>query len=165
MVHTVTYFAVGALAFWLLDYAELYARPDVAGLMRQTSDPLIMAGPAFQPLRGFIFALAIYPVREIVFIRPRGWLVLWWLLVALGILSTFGPAPGSIEGLIYTVISVPHQLLGLVEVIVQALLLAFGVVYWMNHPEKRWLKRIMIVVFVLAILLPLAGLVAGPSGA
>jgi hypothetical protein len=50
-------------------------------------------------------------------------------------------------------------------VIVQALLLAFGVVYWMNHPEKRWLKRIMIVVFVLAILLPLAGLVAGPSGA
>jgi hypothetical protein len=161
----VTYFAVGALAFWLLDYAELYARPDVAGLMRQTSDPLIMAGPAFQPLRGFIFALAIYPVREIVFIRPRGWLVLWWLLVALGILSTSGPAPGSIEGLIYTVISVPHQLLGLVEVIVQALLLAFGVVYWMNHPEKRWLKRIMIVVFVLAILLPLAGLVAGPSGA
>jgi hypothetical protein len=39
------------------------------------------------------------------------------------------------------------------------------VVYWVNHPEKRWLKRLMIVVFALAILLPLAGLLAGPRGA
>ncbi|NIM48043.1 MAG: hypothetical protein GTN78_00570 [Gemmatimonadales bacterium] len=164
VVHTVTYSVVGILAFWLFDYGELYARPDLAGLMRQTNDPIIMAGPAFQPLRGLVFALAIYPLREIVFARPRGWLVLWGLFVALGIVSTFGPAPGSIEGLIYTVVSVPHQLLGLVEVVVQALLLAFGVVYGVNHPEKHWLNRLMIVVFALLILLPLAGLLAGPRG-
>jgi hypothetical protein len=165
VVHTVTYFVMGILAFLLFDYRELYARPDMAGLMRQTTDPLIMAGPAFQPLRGLVFALAIYPLREIIFARPRGWLVLWWLFVALGIVSTFGPSPGSIEGLIYTVISVPHQLLGLVEVILQALLLAFGVVYWVNHPEKRWLRRVMIVAFAIGVLLPLAGLLAGPRGA
>jgi len=164
VVHTVTYFVVGILAFWLLDYAALYARADMAGLMRQTTHPLVMAGPLFQPLRGFVFALALYPLREIVFARPRGWLVLWGLLVALGIVSTFGPAPGSIEGLIYTVISVPHQLLGLVEVVIQSLLLAFGVVYWVNHPEKRWLRRLMIVAFAVLILLALAGLLAGSGG-
>lgn len=165
VVHTVTYFGVGILAFWLFDYAELYARPDMASIMRQTSDPLVMAGPLFQPLRGLVFALAIYPVREIVFARARGWLVLWWLFVALGILSTFGAVPGSIEGLIYTVIPVPRQLLGLVEVVLQSLLLAAGLVYWVNHPEKRWLGRLMTVAFVLVLLLPIAGLLTRSRGA
>jgi hypothetical protein len=162
VVHTVTYFAMGALAFWLFDYAELYAQPDLAGTMRSTDDPLIMAGTLFQPLRGFVFALVVFPVREIVFARPRGWLVLWGLFVGLGIVSTFGPAPGSIEGLVYTVISVPHQLLGVIEVILQSLLLAVGVVYWVNHPEKRWLNRLMFIAFAMVILLPVLGLVAGP---
>jgi hypothetical protein len=165
VVHTVTYFVAGILAYLLLDYGELYARPDMAGLMRQTTDPLVMAGPLFQPLRGFVFALAVYPLRDIVFARPRGWLVLWGLFVALGIVSTFGPAPGSIEGLIYTIISVPHQLLGLVEVVIQALLLAFGLVYWLNHPEKRWLPWLMYVAFAIVILLPLVGFLAGSGRA
>lgn len=164
MVHTVSYFLVGILALWLFDYRELYASPDMAALMRQTSDPLVMAGPVLQPLRGVVFALAIYPLREIVFTGPRGWLVLWWLFVALGIVSTFGPTPGSIEGLIYTVIPVPRQLLGLVEVGLQSLLLAFGLVYWVNHPEQRWFGRFVTVAFVLAILLPLAGLLARSRG-
>jgi len=164
VVHTVTYFVVGLLAFLLLDYAELYARPDLAGTMRPTTDRIVMAGPLFQPLRGLVFALALYPLGGLVFARPRGWLVLWGLLVALGIVSTFGPSPGSIEGLIYTVVSVPHQLLGLVEVLLQSFLLAFGVVYWVRHPEKRWLHRLMYVAFAVVILLPLAGLLAGSRG-
>lgn len=164
VVHTVTYFIVGVLAFLLLDYEQLYARPDLAGLMRPTTDRLVMAGPLFQPLRGFVFALAVYPLREIVFARPRGWLALWGLFVALGIVSTFGPAPGSIEGLVYTVVSVPHQLLGLVEVVIQSLVLAAGVVYGIRHPEKRWLHRLMLVIFVLVMLLPVAGLLAGSRG-
>src|SRR5687768_4469149 len=52
VVHTVTYFAMGLLALSLFDYPELYARPDLAALMRPVSDPLVMAGPLFQPLRG-----------------------------------------------------------------------------------------------------------------
>jgi hypothetical protein len=152
---------VGLLAFRLLNYPELFTRPDMAGTMRPTTHPLVMAGPLFQPLRGLVFALAIYPLREVVFARPRGWLVLWGLFVAFGIVSTFGPAPGSIEGLIYTVVSVPRQLLGLVEVVVQAALLAFGVVYWVTHPEQRWVNRLMTAAFVVVIVLPLAGLLVG----
>jgi hypothetical protein len=164
VVHSVTYFVVGLLALWLFDYGALFAESDMAGVMRPTTHPLVMAGPLFQPLRGLVFALAVYPLREIVFARTRGWLVLWGLFVALGIISTFGPAPGSIEGLIYTVISVPHQLRGLIEVIVQSLLLAFGVVYLVNHPQKRWLQWLMIVAFAVVMLLPLAGLLAGSRG-
>jgi len=158
VVHTVTYFVMGVLALWLLDYRALHERPELAALMRPTTDPMVMAGPLFQPIRGLVFALAIYPIRGSIFHRPRGWLVLWWLLVALGILSTFGAAPGSIEGLVYTKLPPARQLIGLSEVLLQSLLLAVGIVYWVEHPEKRWLTRLMMVAFVLVLLLPTLGL-------
>lgn len=165
VVHTVTYFAMGVLALFVLDYATLYSRPDMAALMRQTTDPMVMAGPLFQPIRGLVFALALYPLRGIFLERKHGWLLLWWILVALGIISPFGPTSGSIEGLVYTRISVPHQLLGLPETLLQSLLLASGIVYWVNHPQKRWLTWVMAVAFVVVMLLPVAGLLARSRGA
>ncbi len=61
-----------------------------------------------------------YPLRSVLFAEKRGWLTLWWLLFALGVLSTFGPAPGSLEGLIYTKIPPSAQMLGLWEVLLQS---------------------------------------------
>ena len=164
VVHSVSYFIMGILAASLLDYEAAFARPDMACWMRQLSDPMIMAGPLFQPIRGLVFALAIYPFREVIFSRRGGWLLLFWLLVALGIISTFGPTPGSVEGLVYTVIPVRNQLMGYLEVVPQAFLLAFGVVYWVRHPEKSWLTWVMVVAFVAAMGLPLLGLLANSTG-
>ena len=164
VVHSVTYFAMGVFALVVFDYAALNAQPDMARLMRQTTDPLVMAGPLFQPIRGLVFALAIYPIRQVVFTGKQGWLVLWWILVALGIVSPFGPAPGSIEGMIYTIVPMRHQLRGLLEVVPQALLLALGVVYWVNHPEKRWFTWFMGTVFAAVILLSIAGLLVKSRG-
>ena len=164
VMHTVTYFVMGVLALWLLDYRELHERPELAALMRPTTDAIVMAGPLFQPIRGLVFALAIYPIRGSIFHRPHGWLVLWWLLVALGILSTFGAAPGSIEGLVYTKLPPVRQLIGLSEVLLQSLLLAAGVVYWVEHPEKRRLSWAMGVAFTLVMLLPVLGLVTRAGG-
>ena len=160
VVHTVTYFAAGILAFTLGDYEKTFAEPPLSYFMRPTSDPLIMAGPLFQPVRGLVFALAFYPLREVLFHRPRGWLVLWWLLVALGVLSTFGPAPGSIEGLIYTIVPPVAQVLGLWEVLLQSLLFSLVLVYWVNHPSARWLNWTLGIAFFLVMTLPLLGLAA-----
>lgn len=160
VVHSVTYFFMGALASTFLNYAERFARPEMACWMRQFSDPLIMIGPLLQPIRGLIFALAFFPLREILFGRKNGWLILWWLLTALGILSTFGPAPASVEGMLYTVIPMTDQLIGWLEVIPQALLLSVLLFYWVNHPEKKWLNWVMGVIFFLVLLMPVAGLLA-----
>src|SRR5688572_7206024 len=102
VAHTLTYFLVGLVASTVFDYAADFSRPELSTYMRQIGDPIIALGPALQPLRGILFALAFYPLREILFKRKNGWLVMWWLLVALGIFSTFGPASGSVEGAIYT---------------------------------------------------------------
>lgn len=156
--HTTTYFFMGMLAFYFLDYPERFSRPEMACWMRSTDDPLVMAGVLFQPIRGLIFALAFYPLRQVLFGRRQGWMVLWWLLVALGILSTFGPPPASIEGLLYTRIPIPDQLVGLLEVVPQALLLSVILCYWVNHPGTRWLNWVLGVVFALVLILPLLGL-------
>jgi len=161
IVHTVTYMFMGLLASTYLNYEEHYALPYLACWMRQFGDPILTAGVLFQPIRGIIFALAFYPLRDVLFGKKRGWLILWWLLVALGILSTFGPPPGSIEGMIYTVIPITSQIRGYLEIVPQALLLAAGLCYWVNHPEKKWLNWVLGFAFVLSLIFPILGLVLG----
>ena len=98
VVHTVTYFITGILALVFLDYANRFADPAVRVLMRQVDDPLVAAGPMLQPLRGILFGLVFFLLQREFFERDKGWLVMWVTLVVLGIFSTFGPTPGSIEG-------------------------------------------------------------------
>src|SRR5512147_241604 len=88
--HTITYFLVGVLAFLTLDYAKtVYSDPSVAASSRPTSDPMVMAGPLFQPIRGILFGIVFYMLREAFFRRPRGWLTMWVTLLVIGILGQF----------------------------------------------------------------------------
>jgi hypothetical protein len=160
-VHTTTYFVAGVLAYALGGYERAFSEPPLSYFMRPTSDPLVMAGPLFQPVRGVIFATALYPLRSVLFAQRRGWLILWWLLLALGVLSTFGPSPGSVEGLIYTIIPPRAQILGLWEVLLQSLLFSVVLFYWVNHPGKRWLNWSLGIAFSIVMILPLLGLLVG----
>jgi len=165
IVHTITYFVAGLLAYKLGGYEKGFSQPPLSYFMRPTSDRLVMAGPLFQPVRGVIFALALYPLRNVLFTQRRGWLTLWWLLLALGVLSTFGPSPGSVEGLIYTTIPPLSQILGLWEVLLQSLLFSAVLFYWVNHPGKRWLNWTLGIAFFIVMILPLLGLLVGkPAG-
>jgi hypothetical protein len=83
------------------------------------------------------------------------------MLVVVGILSTFGPAPGSIEGLIYTTLPVRGQLTGLTEVLLQSLLLSIVTYYWVRHPDSRWLNWGLGILFFIVLLLPALGLLLG----
>jgi len=87
-VHTVTYFIVGVLSFLFLDYTAKYADPVVANFVRQTDHPLVATGPFFQILRGILFGIAFYALRESIFPQKRGWLTLWLALIVIGIFST-----------------------------------------------------------------------------
>jgi hypothetical protein len=160
IVHTVTYFLVGFIAFTFLDYSAKYADTVVANLMRQTDHPLVAAGPSFQIIRGFLFGIVFYLLRNCIFNSKRGWLVLWAMLVIVGIVSPFGAAPSSIEGLLYTVLPTWFHLAGFPEVFIQAGLLAFLTHYWVNHPEKKWLNWVLGILFGIVLLLSLFGLLA-----
>ncbi len=141
VVHTVTYFVVGAAAMTLYNYEQLFNEvAQRGGPLRSFDDPIIMLGPLLQPIRGVIFALAFYPIRSVIFVRPYGWLILWWILIALGIWSAFGNTPGSIESAIYSNRST--NLLN-IETETQALGLAGLLWLWVRHPERRWFGWLM----------------------
>ena len=157
--HTVTYFLVGLVASVVFHYAAEFARPELRSFMRQIGDPIIALGPALQPIRGIVFALAFYPLREVLFDNKNGWLIMWWLLVALGILSTFGPVSGSVEGAIYTTLPIHKQFFsgGMLEILAQSFLFSVLLYYWVNHPEKRWLNWLLGTLFGLVVLMSLMG--------
>lgn len=158
VVHTITYFLMGLLAFFIFDYSTQYAETSLNLLMRQTTEPIVMAGPLFQPIRGFLFGIAFYLLREVFFGKKYGWLITWVVLVIIGILSPFGPAPGSIEGMIFTVLPLSSHLTGQLEVYLQSFLLSVIVFYWVNHSEKKWLTWVLGAAFFLALLFPTLGL-------
>ena len=161
VVHTATYFVAGLLAFTLLRYGERFAVPPLSDYMRPITDPRVMAGPLMQPIRGLLFASVLFPLRGALFERPRGWLVLWWLLAGVGILSTFGPAPSSIEGVIYTQLSLRDHMFGLPETVAQTFMFAALLTFWVRHPEKRWVGWVLGVAFAITIALPVLGLLVG----
>jgi hypothetical protein len=158
VAHTLTYFFVGVLAFVALEYSILYSEPSVASFVRETSDPLVTAGPLFQPIRGFLFGLLFYFLRDPFFRKPNGWLLLWATLAVLGILGPFVAAPGPLEGLVYTRLPLSFQLLSLPEVVIQTLLFSGLLFYWIRNPQRRWLTWVLGVVFALVILFPALGL-------
>jgi len=159
VVHTVTYFIMGILALTLLEYKTAFEAPITREYMRSVDDPIIALGPALQSIRGILFAVVFYLLRDILFGRRNGWLIMWVMLVSLGILSTFGAAPGSVEGLLYTKMPVGLQISGWLEVMTQALLLSVILYYWVNHPEKKWLAWVLGIVFVLVIIFSIMGFV------
>ena len=159
VTHTVTYFIMGLLASTILDYPRFFAETSLNLFMRQTDDPWVMAGPLFQPIRGLLFGIVFYLLREPFFGKKHGWLLIWVVLVVVGILSTFGPAPGSVEGVLYTILPLSVHLRGLPEVLLQSLFLSLILFFWVTHP-KKWLNWVMGLAFVILMAMPLLGLLA-----
>lgn len=164
VTHTVTYFIMGLLASTILDYASLFATSSLKLMMRPISDPWVMVGPLFQPIRGLLFGIVFYLLREPFFGKENGWWVMWLTLVVVGIFGTFGPSPGSIEGMLYTVFPLWVHLRGLPEVLLQSLFLSLILAYWIQHPGKKWFNWIMCVTFCVLMSFPVLGLlVAEPK--
>ena len=89
---------------------------------------------------------------------------MWAVLVIVGILSPFGPSPGSIEGMIYTVLPFSMHLKSWPEVMLQALFFSLLLTYWVNHPGKRWLTWLLVAALIIVMALPALGLLMGQAG-
>jgi hypothetical protein len=136
--HMISYFIMGIIASTLLDYKSAFENPPLSFLMRPTDSPWVAAGPMLQVIRGLIFSVVLWIFNDSFLLKKYGWLKLWGLIVGLSVLSTTGPAPGSIEGMIYTKIPVVDQLKGYFEVVPQTLLFSVFLNYWYIKPKKAW---------------------------
>jgi hypothetical protein len=155
-LHMITYFIAGLLAVNLMDYETLFRSGGLQHYMQPTDAPVVALGPSLQWIRGVIFALVLWPFRDIILSPERGWLKLWGLFVGLGILATFGPALGSVDGVIYTKIPVEIQFRALPELIFQSLMLSVGLWWWYSNPRK-WMTILSIVLVALIVFMSIAG--------
>jgi hypothetical protein len=155
--HTITYFAMGILAYHFLHYEEFIKNP-CSGMKPITSLWMILGTP-LQAFRGILFATVFYLFRDRLFNRKSGWLVMAWMLIGIGILGTFGAPGGSLEGFIYTTTPILLQMRGYLEVVTQAVLLSALLCYWVNRPGNRWMNWGLGAAYVIAAGLPLLSLV------
>jgi len=163
VAHTATYFIAGVLAVWLADYRELFSHTPYATFMRALDDPFIKIGPMLQPVRGALFGLALLPFCGVISAKKQGWALIWLLLLIIGILCPFGPAPGSIEGLIYTRVGLLDQLRGLPEIILQSFLLSWTLFHWVWGPGRKWIGRTLIALTALIYVFGILGLFVAPA--
>ncbi len=154
VTHTVTYFVAGVAAFLVFAYPTLISETAAGAAMRPLRHPMVIAGPLLQPVRGLLFGVVFSLLREPFFVRRDGWLLMWIVLVAFGILGTFGAPPGSLEGFIYTTVPFSVQVTFLPEVLLQSLALSWLVFHWVNSREKKWLDWTFGAAFVIVLLLP-----------
>lgn len=130
VAHMATYFIFGILMSNVFDYGEIFQRPIIRDYMIPMDEHNIVLGPFLQPIRGLIFAIGLWPIRNLLIERKRGWLILWGLLVTLGILSTPAAAPSSLEGIVYSKLPMWYHLMGLPEIILQTLAFSIWLVWW-----------------------------------
>ena len=162
VVHTVTYFIVGFIAYRIFNY-ENTVIADPQYNMRDSTHPLVTAGVLFQPIRGFLFGIVFYLLKDSLFTQANGWLVIWVVLVVVGIISTFAPSPSSIEGFIYTNTKFGKSWFGLIEILTQSLLLSVLIFIWVNNQDYMWLDWLFYVLFAVSLLLPLLGMLVSRS--
>lgn len=158
--HTVTYFAIGVIGSILLDYSTRMMRPDVAPIIRNMSDPILIASPLFQPIRAVILAIVFYLLRDVLFGNRKGWLKMWCMLVVVGILTPFSASWGGIEGMIFFNFPLWDHIVGWPEVFSQTLFLSVILTYWVDHPKSKRLRAILLVAFILTMILPIIALLA-----
>ena len=105
--------------------------------MDEINPLMVMLG---QIVRGILLGFVIWWIKDSIIGKKLAWLKLWAILVIIGIISTYGPAPGSIEGLLYLapVDDVPLILeLSILEVMLQPLLFSIIVTYQRKNKSKK----------------------------
>jgi len=68
MVHTVSYFFIGALAFFIADYSHIFTQPSLREYLRPADHFLVMSGALFHP--GLSYASYSAPSRKEMAVSP-----------------------------------------------------------------------------------------------
>ncbi len=138
VVHTLTYFIMGLIMSNFFNYGQLFEQDIIKDFMRPIDSPYVFVGPFLQPLRGLLFAIGLWPIRNLILEKKNGWLILWSIMVIFGILSTPAAAPCSIEGILYTKLPIWYHLIGLPEILLQTLIFSWVLVWW---DKQKYLKH------------------------
>jgi hypothetical protein len=128
IAHVVTFLVFGLIFMNVMSYSREFVQNETFTHFRPLDSPIVRAAILFQFLRGAFIASVLYPFRTTIIEHRWGWLILFGVIYGLTGLAAVNASPGSIEGMIYTEVSLKAHLIGMPEVITQSL--AFSILFW-----------------------------------
>lgn len=131
--HILTYIFCGIIFSTVFSYDNLFAIDGVGEFMKEVGGTSTLLGPLVQAIRGILFGIVLLLVKDIFIDKKYGWLKLSIILCIIGIINTPGPAPFSIEGIVYTKLPLEFHLKGAPEILIQTLLFS----YLVAKPSKK----------------------------
>lgn len=135
LVHIAIYISIAAL--FLLFQNSLPESNRVALDLYQPFRTLSFLAIVGQLLRGLAFGFVFYPFYDIIFNRKGGQLLLLLSMWGVGLFGSVEPQPGSIEGILYTVISFTEHISVLVAVGIQMILFVWLMVKFERRISKN----------------------------
>lgn len=137
IVHTVSYFIFGLIMANIFNYKAIFQLKPINDFMKPIDSGFVFAGAFLQPIRGFIFAIALWPLWRFIIERRKGWLIIWGVFTAFGIFGPPAAAPCSLEGIIYSKLPLWYHLLGLPEILLQTLCFSILLFIWERNEIKE----------------------------
>ena len=155
IAHTIAYF-IAALFSMKLYNQDWFLNGILSQIMKPTNAPIGALALCLQTIRGVIMALILLPVRKVFTGEKYGFLKFGFLIFALSVLSTFAASQSSIDGFIYTKLSLMEHLIGYPVAFLWVFLFS-GILWLFYKYEKKTVNIIAIVLFALINLISIAG--------
>ncbi|MDR2039533.1 MAG: hypothetical protein LBQ60_16540 [Bacteroidales bacterium] len=147
LAHSIAYF-IATMFSMLLFSADWFLNGTLSQIMRPATASIGALGLCMQIIRGVIMALVLLPARKIFTIEKYGFLKLGFLIFGLSVLSTFAAAQGSIDGFIYTKLSLMEHLIAYPVAFLWVFLFS-GILWGLYKFEKKTVNIIASILFVL----------------
>jgi len=138
LVHVITYIFIGVVFMNLQNYASAFVTMDAFANFRSLDSTIVRMAPVFQIFRGAFFAFILYPFYNTLIKSDYAWVKMFFLIWGFSLIGSVAPIPGSIEGMIYTKMSLAEHLIGIPEVTVQIFVFSWFFVKWENRTERDY---------------------------
>ncbi|MDA3730896.1 hypothetical protein PBV87_05200 [Niameybacter massiliensis] len=139
-IHVITYILCGMFFSTIFNYEGLFELGNAKYFMRPAYGIGAVIGPLVQIVRGALFGCVLLLVKDSFIGKKYGALKLWAVLAIVGIINTPGPAPCSIEGIIYTQLPLEFHLKGAPEILIQTLLFSYFVTRTQKATKKSFVS-------------------------
>lgn len=138
LVHVLTYIFIGVIFMNLQNYASAFITMEQFSNFRSLDSTIVRLAPIFQIFRGSFFAFILYPFYSVIIKSNYAWIKLFLLIWGFSLIGSVAPIPGSIEGMIYTKMSLAEHLIGIPEITVQIFVFSWFFVKWENRTERDY---------------------------
>ena len=138
LVHLISYIFVGVVFSNFENYAGAFIKLNEMAAYRAQDSTIVEMAPFLQIIRALFFAFILYPFYNTIVKSNYAWVKMFFLIWGLLLFVFFASIPVSVEGFIYTDISLMEHLVKIPEVTIQIFVFSWFFVKWENRTERDY---------------------------